>query len=308
MRSHLCKDRHCEERQDDEEGMHNQGQNPKLLHPTQTPAKVTMEQMEMATRIDSLFAHKYEVICMSPLSLSSQTLSTTMAEAQIEAIAEEDRKERLRRMSSPMTKSGRTSFGADKYKHISAAGDEEQLLQQQPNLYRLAGHELTVTGFESFHSFYVWIYPNGVVDVESMYPHHGALGGISKFIAYCEIGPQTETRSVLIQETLDDAMVAGIISYVATNTDRSEKIVVLKDSKQVHKEYDDDGYGNIIIHPPHDGYEMRDHSLDHKENWEYENKDSKEVFADDGYGNIIIHPPYDGNELGNSSLDHKENG
>lgn len=88
--------------------------------------------------------------------------------------------------------------------------------QEQPNRYRLAGRELSITGFAPFHTFDVLIHPNGDVDVLGSYPHRGPLGGLSKLIAFCEVGPHTEVRTVLIQETLDDAIAGGIISYIST--------------------------------------------------------------------------------------------
>jgi hypothetical protein len=149
----------------------------------------TAAQLAMASEIDAVLGHKYTVVCLpAPTN--------------------------RRRSSWPLT--SETSFGLDKYKALSPRDMPAASHASRPNCYKLTGHELTVTGFASFHSFDVFINPDNTVNVVGEYPHCGPLGGLSKLIAFCEVGPHTEVRLVLIQETLDDAIAGGIISYVST--------------------------------------------------------------------------------------------
>lgn len=162
------------------------------------------------------------------LAMASQIDVVLDGEYKVESIPAPTNK---RRGSWPLT--SETSFGLDKYKALSPRDMPETSNASRPNCYRLTGHELTVTGFASFHSFDVYIYPNNTVDVVGEYPHRGPLGGLSKLIAFCEVGPHTEVRLVLIQETLDDAIARGIISYVSgDDVDESNKDIELDEDME----------------------------------------------------------------------------
>lgn len=132
----------------------------------------TTAQLDMAAKIESILDHNFKVVCLP---------STTCA---------------LKRLES------KTSFGVNKYKP-----NRSPLGTPKPNCYRVTNFEGNMVGFAPFHAFDVTIYPpidplypNGTANVVGDYPHRGPLCGLAKFIAFCEVGPRTEQRLVLLQE------------------------------------------------------------------------------------------------------------
>lgn len=142
----------------------------------------TASQLAMARRIDEVLGHKYEVVPLPASTFPRQE-----------------------------------SFGIDKYKVVPPLASASASLIALPNRYRLTGHELTVTGFAKFHAFDVTVYADPpAVEVVGAYPHRGPLCGVYKMVAFCEVGPRTEERLIVINETLNDALEGGAIAYVAS--------------------------------------------------------------------------------------------